>query len=124
MILAKFLTKISPKMQNLDQSDPYNFSYSLLALNFCQKVFTKMHDSTFKNNRIFQLLRGYPLKHPLCIQTGICHYDTKNKTINNNNKNSKRWLGGTRNFEVWDEFREGFGRQHLALGNNSDFLEE
>ena len=32
MILAKFLTKISPKMQNLGQSDPF-FFYSLPALN-------------------------------------------------------------------------------------------
>ena len=34
------------------------------------------------------------------------------------------WLGGTHNFEVGDEFGEGFGRQRLALGNDSDFLEE
>ena len=34
------------------------------------------------------------------------------------------WLGGTCNFQVGEEFGEGFCRQRVALGNNSDFLEE
>ena len=81
MILANFLTKISPKMENLGQSDPYNFFYSLPALNLHQKVFTKLHDSTFKNTKFSSFWGGYHLRHPppLCIQAGICHYDTEKK---------------------------------------------
>ena len=33
-------------------------------------------------------------------------------------------LGGVCNFWVGEEFGEGFGRQRIVLGNNSDFLEE
>ena len=48
-------------MQNLGQSDPYNFFYSLPALNLRQKVFTKSHDSTFKNTKFSSFWGRYSL---------------------------------------------------------------
>ena len=63
----------------------------------------------------------------LCVEASIWHCDAPPKQIIT--KNVKKtalgsWLGGTCNFEVGEEFVEGFCRQCLVLGNNSDFLEE
>ena len=78
-------------MQKLGQSDPYNFFCSLPALNLRQKVFTKSHDSTFKNTKFSSFWGRYLLRHPPpCIQAGICHYDTKYKIIKKKKKKFKK----------------------------------
>ena len=65
LILAKCLTKSSPKMQNLGQSSGptgfFFFFFLLPALNLLPKVFIKLYDSNFKNTN-FSSLGGGP--HP------------------------------------------------------------
>ena len=122
-------------MQNLGQSGPYNcffFFYSLPASNLRPKIFTKWHDSSFKNTKFSSFWGGGTSPSVsdtrLCAEASIWHCDapppppqqiiTKKNNVKKMDLGS--WLGGTCNFEVG----EGFCRQRLALGNNSDFLEE
>ena len=133
MILAK--TKISPKMQNLGESGPYNwtflfFFYSLPASNLCPKVFTKWHNSSFKKTKFSSLWVGTsPLRHPpVCWSEHLALWCSPPPNKSSQQKIKKMdlgsWLGDTCNFEIGEEFEERFCRQCLALGNNSDFLEE
>ena len=68
MILAKFLTKISPKMQNLGQSDPYNFFLLVACSKFALKSIHQIARFQFQKYKIFQLLRGSlpPQTPPSC----------------------------------------------------------
>ena len=89
-ILAKFLTKLSSKMQNLGQSDPYNFFYSLPALNLRQKVF-KSHDSTFKNTKFSSFWGRYLLRHPPCASKQAFATMTPNtKSLKKKKKKKKK----------------------------------
>ena len=130
MILAKLKTKISPKMQNLGQSGPYNCFVFLLitSFKFAPKSIHQMARIQFQKYKIFQLLRGAP-DTPLCVEASYIWHCDAPPPQQIKKKVAKRWilgcwLGGTCNFEVGEEFEEGFCRQRLALGNNSDFLEE
>ena len=60
IILAKFLSKISPKMQKFGQSGAKNcVFYPSPALNMCLKVFIKLHDFSCKNTKFSSFWRGH-----------------------------------------------------------------
>ena len=82
----------------MSQSGPLElFIYSLPALNLHPKVFTKLHNSSFKNTKFFTF--WIPLRHPLCVQAGIWHCNTPHEIITINVKKTDLcpWLGGTCN---------------------------
>ena len=140
MILANFLTKISPKMKKNGSVRSIQLFFFLLVAcsKFALKSIHQIVRFQFQKYKIFQLGGGgTPLDTPfLWVQVGICPCDKPHKNkIKKKKKKRKKvnknldlcpWLGGTcrPNFAVGEEFGEGFGRRRLALGNNSDFLEE
>ena len=127
-------------MQNLGQSGPYNcfFFFFLLITSFKFAPKSIHQNGTISVSKIqnFPASGGaHPPQSqtpPLCAEASIWHCDapppqqiiTKKKKKNVKKMDLGSWLGGTCNFEVGEEFGEGFCRQHLVLGNNSDFLEE
>ena len=70
-----------------------------------------------------------PLRHPHCASKQAksrcdAPQNQTHKKYQIDGSNVCPWLGGTCNFDVGEDLGEGFGRRRLALGNNSDFLEE
>ena len=106
------------------------FVLFLPASNLYPKVFTKLHDSSFKNTKFSSFWGGHiPPQTPPCVLKwafGTVMLPPPKQIITKNVEKTDLgpWLGGTCNFEVGEEFGEGFCRQCLALGNNSYFLEE
>ena len=84
----------------------------------------------FQKYKIFQLLRGHipsqtlpPHTSKQAIGSVTPHQIIKKKNVKD--RSAYPWLGGACNFEVGEEFGEGFGRlRRIVLGNYSDFLEE
>ena len=74
MILAKFYPKFLPKgklwvSQVHRTGFFFFFFYTLRALNLHQKIFTKLHNSSFQNTTFSSFWGGTsPLRHPLWVQ--------------------------------------------------------
>ena len=111
MILAK-LTKISPKMQNLGQSGPYNcfcfLFFVFVLLITCFKFVPKsIHQiAQFQFQKYINFLAGgggAPSDIPLCVEVNIWHLcspQTKHHQTMSKKTDLGSWLGGTCNFEV------------------------